>query len=108
VTTDIRPYGTGDGKGSYWVKRGSMFGWGTLVLVVIDEYGEVQETPMRGPWDPDAPTQEQAVEAHLAGLVKQADRQLERFRQDQPPKPPEPPPLDYATRKFLSDDEGLW
>jgi hypothetical protein len=103
---DIRPLGAADGKASYWVKDppGLPDAAGCLRLVLIDEFGTVHSTPMRAPWDDAAPTRAEAVEAHLAGAVAEADRQLERRRREAPEPEPKPPPMDPATERFLGDE----
>ncbi|MEK6272972.1 MAG: hypothetical protein AABM42_10055 [Actinomycetota bacterium] len=104
---DIRPLGAADGKACYWVKdlppglRGAV---GCLRLVLIDEQGEIHSTPMRARWDPAAMTRAEAVEAHLAGAVTEADRELERRRREAPEPEPKPAPMDPATRRFLMTD----
>lgn len=107
MTKDIRPLGATDGKASYWVKES---GWlngsaGHLRLVVIDEAGHVEATPTCADWDDAAMTRAEAIEAHLAGAIKQADRQLERRRREAPEPTPKPEPMSPATQRFYSDDE---
>jgi hypothetical protein len=74
---------------------------GSLRLVVIDEYGEIHQTPMRAEWDDAAPIRAEAVQAHLAGAMAEADRDLERRRREAPEPKPKPPPMDPATARFL-------
>jgi hypothetical protein len=44
---------------------------------------------------------------HLAGAIKEADRDLERRRREAPEQPPKPRRMDPATRRFLDDDAAL-
>jgi hypothetical protein len=76
-------------------------GMGSLALVLIDEAGEITWRAMRAPWDDAAPTKAEALQEHLAGLVQEADRDLERRRREAPEPKPKPPPMDPATRRFL-------
>src|SRR5215211_1231529 len=63
-SSDIKPRGAGEGK--YWVKRPpAMGGVGTLRLVVIDEFGRVESTPLGMPWDDAAMTEDEAIQHHL-------------------------------------------
>src|SRR5215204_2632597 len=102
-SSDIKPRGAGEGK--YWVKRPSgMGGVGTLRLVVIDEFGRVETTPLGMPWDDAAMTQDEAIQHHLRGAVAEADRILEQRRREAPERPPDSPPPDRPTRRFLDDD----
>ncbi len=108
MSSDIRPLGTGEGKGKYWIKvpPTTLGAAGTLRLVLIDEHGQVEYTPLGMAWDDSAMTRDEAVEHHLRGAVAEADRILERRRREAPTPPPEskPPPLDRPTRRFLDDD----
>jgi hypothetical protein len=45
----------------------------------------------------------EAVNAHLAGAIAEADRALERRRREAPEPQPKPPPVDPATRRFFED-----
>jgi hypothetical protein len=100
--SDIRPLGAGGEKSFYWVKTSDSAG--PLALISIDEYGEVTSLPIRAEFDPAAPTRAEAVEAHLASAIAEADRELERRRRDAPEPEAKPPPVDPATRRFLEDD----
>jgi len=105
--SDIRPLGASEGKAKYWIKMPAGFtgAQGSLRLVLIDEAGNVEFTPLGKPWDPAAPTKDEAIQAHLRGAVAEADRDLERRRREAPAPPPQPPPRpDYPTRKFVNDD----
>lgn len=107
---DIRPFGTADGKTSYWVKypAGLPGSVGCLALVVVDELGRVHPTPMRAKWDDAAPTKAEVVQAHLAGSVADADRDLERRQREAPEPEEKPPPMDPATQRFFNDDSAHW
>jgi|GEM_PF-6912684 len=70
----------------------------------VDEFGEVASLPIRAEWDAAAHTRAEAVEAHLANAIAQADRELERRRRELPEPEPAPPPMDPATRRFFGDD----
>ena len=63
----------------------------------------VTNLPIQRKREPAAPTRAEAVEAHLAGAIAEADRDLERRRRDLPEPEPTPPPMDPATRRFLGD-----
>ena len=108
MSSDIRPLGTADGVGKYWIKvpSGLPGSAGSLRLVLIDEHGQVESTPLGMAWDDAAMTRDEAIEYHLRGAVAEADRILERRRREAPKPPPEPkpPPLDPPTRRFLDDD----
>ena len=104
ASSDIRPLGAGDGTGFYWIRTGDGLGAGYLSLVAIDEVGTVTSLPIRGEFDAAAPTRAEAVEAHLANAIAEADRDLERRRRDAPEPAAKPPPVDPATRRFLEDD----
>src|SRR5215204_468533 len=103
-SSDIKPRGAGEGK--YWVKRPpAMGGVGTLRLVVIDEFGRVESTPLGMPWDDAAMTEDEAIQHHLRGAVAEADRLLEQRRREAPPQSvPALRALDRPTRRFLDDD----
>ena len=104
--SDIRPLGAGDGTAFYWTKAANHPGLGYLVLVSIDEYGEVTTTPIRAQRDETAMTRAEAVEAHLGRAIADADRELERRRREAPEEPKhEPAPVDPATAKFFADYE---
>ena len=106
MSGDIKPRGGGEGKGRYWIKQEASLpkAVGSLRLVVIDETGKVEYTPLAQPWDDRALTKAEAVQAHLRGAVAEADRDLERRRRDAPPSPEKrPPPPDRATQKFFED-----
>ena len=106
--SDIKPRGSVDGKGRYWIKHGSGIpgAQGSLRLVLIDDAGNVELTPVGLPWDDAAMTKDEAIQHHLRGAVAEADQVLERRRRDAPPAPPEPkpPPVDAPTRRFLDND----
>ncbi len=107
MSSDIRPLGTGEGKGKYWIKvQPTMLSAGSLRLVLIDEHGQVEQTPLGAPWDDAAFTKDEAIQHHLRGAVAEADRILERRRREAPKPPPEPkpPPMDRPTRRFVDDD----
>ena len=107
--SDIRPLGASEGKARYWIKMHAGFtgARGSLRLVLIDEAGNVEFTPLGKPWDDAAPTKDEAIQAHLRGAVAEADRDLERRRREAPPpSEPKPPPLDLPTRRFLADDDS--
>ena len=58
-------------------------------------------------------TKDQAVIHHLTqnGALSRAQADLERRRREMPEPaeaPAKPPPVDRATRRFLSDYEGEW
>jgi hypothetical protein len=76
MSSDIRPLGTADGVGKYWIKvpSGIPGSAGTLRLVLIDEHGQVEATPLGMAWDEAAMTRDEAVEYHLRGAVAEADR----------------------------------
>jgi hypothetical protein len=63
LAKDIHPLGAGDGEGVCWIKEPPSLpgAIGCLRLVVIDEYGDVQRTPIRGEWDEAAMTLPEAV-----------------------------------------------
>jgi hypothetical protein len=63
----------------------------------------VTNLPIQRKWEPAAPTRAEAVEAHLAGAIAEADRDLERRRRDAPEPKKTLPPMDPATRRFLGD-----
>jgi hypothetical protein len=110
LAKDIRPLGAGDGKGIYWIKEPPSLpgAIGCLCLVVIDEYGDVQRTPIRAKWEDSAMTLAEAVQTHLSGAIAEADRTLERRRREAPePAQEKPPPLDPATRRFLRDEDAV-
>ncbi len=73
---------------------------------MIDEHGQVEQTPLSAPWDDAAFTKNEAIQHHLRGAVTEADRDLERLRRETPKPPPEPkpPPMDHPTRSFLDDE----
>lgn len=110
MTTDIRPYGSGQGLGYYWIRQASSAGRFTsqnLALVAIDEVGNVTDTGSRRADDEAAMTQEEAVLVHLAPGIKQADADLARRRKEgaaSEPAQPKPQPMDKATRDFLEYD----
>jgi hypothetical protein len=69
----------GDGRAKYWIKVGGGILPGAvdaLRLVVLDEHGHVELTPVGKPWDDAAFTREQAIADHLRGAVAEADRNL--------------------------------
>jgi hypothetical protein len=103
MASDIRPLGAGDGRAFYWIKTSSHPGGSALQLVAIDEFGEVTRMPIHAEHDAAAPTLGEAVRAHLAGAVAEADRELERRRREAPEPEPAPPPVDPATRRFFED-----
>jgi hypothetical protein len=102
---DIRPLGTGDGTGFYWTKTSRHPGSSDLVLVSIDEFGQVTTLPIRARHDDAAMTRAEAVERHLAGAIAEADRDLERRRREEPEPQAKPQPVDPATTRFLGDGD---
>jgi len=107
MANDIRPFGSADGLGFYWVKSFEQFGNGSLVLLAIDEVGQITGTGARRTFDDAAYTREEAVLEHLAAGIKQADTDLERRRRAKPSEPegePKPPPMDRATADFFNYD----
>ena len=109
MSSDIRPLGTAEGTGKYWIKfpSGIPGGAGVLRLVLIDEHGQVEHTPLGAPWDDAAMTKDEAIQHHLRGAVAEADQILERRRREAPQQPPQPQPAlpDLPTRRFLDDDD---
>ena len=105
MATDIKPLGAGDGKSFYWIKVGANIpgAVGHLQLVVVDEYGQIMPTTIRGRWDHAAATRSEAVESHLSGGIAEADRDLERRRREAPEPEPSPPPMDPPTARFFDD-----
>ncbi|HLM26750.1 MAG TPA: hypothetical protein VK304_07275 [Thermoleophilaceae bacterium] len=105
--SDIRPLGAGDGIGRYWIKQspGLPGAVGSLRLVLVDEAGKTEYTPLAAPWDDAAMTKDEAVQAHLRGAVAEADRDLERRRREAPALPEKPSPPDRATQRFLDDGD---
>lgn len=103
-TDDIQPLGASAGRGFYWVRESGSFG-GYLRLIAISDTGEITPTAIcKSPYDHRAPTQREALAAHLAGGMAQADSALEQRRRNLPEPEPEPEPLDRPTKRFLSDE----
>src|SRR3954454_19657185 len=105
AATDIKRFGTSDGKARSWIKQPSPWGPGRLRLAVIDEFGNVETTPAEAEWDEAAMIREEAIRAHLAAGIAEADRQLDKRRREAPKQPPKPPRMDPATRRFFSDGD---
>ena len=93
MTNDIRPLGAGAGATPYWV-QGQRYG--SVRLVFIDEMGLMTRTGIRRPWDENAPTEEEALIAHLGAAIDQADAALERWKRDRS-KQPKPAALGSAS-----------
>jgi hypothetical protein len=111
MSNDIGRYGVdGDGREAYWVQwsgYSSLGGGMFLRLVVIDQFGAYEETPLSQAYDRAAPTLDEAIIAHLQknGVVNRAEADLDRRRQEAPEEPEEqPPPPDPATQRFMDDD----
>jgi hypothetical protein len=78
-----------------------------LVLIAIDQVGEVKVTDVSKRDDEAAMTREEAVAHHLAAPIRQADTDLDRRRKERPEKTEEPRtvPMDPATARFHFDPE---
>lgn len=103
----ITPYGQGSGLGYYLIRQADSYSEYTT-LVAIDELGNVTDTHLRGPADDAAPTRGDAIKEHLASAIKDAEASLERRRQKlaaEPPKEPDPEPIDPATARFHYDPD---
>ena len=74
-----------------------------LYLAAIDEFGEVTWCGATKPDDPEAFTEAEAIHDRLADAIKQADARKPPERPDEPES--EPPPIDRATQRFLSDHD---
>ena len=109
--SDIRPFGTNDGLGFFWIRKVSGFGgrqmYGQLHLVAIDELGNVTDTGNRRPDDEAAGDEGDAVREHLSAGIKEANARLERRRAElaENPPPPAPDPISPATEAFLYDGD---
>ena len=104
MTDDLRPLGAGAAIGHYWIKQQASIGAPYLRLAAVDGDGNVKLLPPRAPFDPAAPDRAEAVRTHLASVISEADRHLERRRE---PPPEEPKPLDPGTDRFLDDEDLL-
>lgn len=78
---------------------------GYLILVAIDEVGNITPTGAQAEWDDAAPTRHEAALEHLAPAIADADAALERRRAKLPEPEPKPKPMDEATRRFYTDDD---
>ncbi|MCB0865496.1 MAG: hypothetical protein KDB58_07270 [Solirubrobacterales bacterium] len=104
MASDIRPFGTGEGVGFYWVKVGEQFGPGYCELIAIDEIGNVTTASARLDYEEVALTRGEAVIQHLAPAIREANKDLEKRRANAPEPEEKPERLDPATAAFLADE----